>query len=78
MKVLKDAGNVPAIEDRYLTISEVMSIVRLSRASIYRLMKEGLFPRPFRIGKSAVRWRESALRKFIEEREVQYANGVSK
>ena len=78
MKALKDAGKVPAVEDRYLTIDEVMSIVRLSRPSIYRLMGQGLFPRPVRIGKSAVRWREIKLRKFLEEREREYANGASK
>ncbi len=31
----------------------------LSRATIYRLIKSGKFPRPFSIGTGAVRWRQS-------------------
>ena len=31
----------------------------LSRATIYRLMKAGKFPRPLSIGTGAVRWRQS-------------------
>lgn len=38
---------------------EVMS--GLSRATIYRLMKAGKFPRPLSIGTGAVRWRQSEV-----------------
>jgi prophage regulatory protein len=31
----------------------------LSRATIYRLMKAGKFPRPLSIGTGSVRWRQS-------------------
>ena len=31
----------------------------LSRATIYRLMKSGKFPRPLSIGTGSVRWRQS-------------------
>lgn len=31
----------------------------LSRATIYRLIKSGKFPRPLSIGTGAVRWRQS-------------------
>lgn len=33
----------------------------LSRATIYRLMKAGKFPRPLSIGTGAVRWRQSDI-----------------
>ncbi|KUR80803.1 AlpA family transcriptional regulator [Novosphingobium sp. FSW06-99] len=35
---------------------EVERETGLSRASIYRLMNEGVFPRPRRIGRRAVAW----------------------
>lgn len=33
----------------------------LSRASIYRLIKSGKFPRPLSIGTGSVRWRQSDI-----------------
>lgn len=33
----------------------------LSRSTIYQLMTEGRFPRPVRLGKRAVGWRESDI-----------------
>jgi prophage regulatory protein len=33
----------------------------LSRATIYRLIKSGKFPRPLSIGTGAVRWRQSEV-----------------
>ena len=40
---------------------DVESLTGLSRASIYRLMDDGEFPRPVRVGKRAVAWREADL-----------------
>ena len=42
--------------DRLLRRTEVEEIVRLSRSTIYHLMKIGQFPAPLRIGQRAVRW----------------------
>ena len=49
---------------------EVEAAVGLSTASIYRLMDEGAFPRPIRIGKRAVRWRGTDLDSWLESRPV--------
>lgn len=40
---------------------EVETLTGLSRASIYRMMEENEFPRPMRVGKRAVAWREADL-----------------
>lgn len=40
----------------------------LSRSSIYRMMDEGDFPRPIRIGRRAVAWRASDLERWQAER----------
>ena len=41
---------------RFFRIRDVEKFSGLSRASIYRLMREGKFPRPVRLGERAVAW----------------------
>ena len=41
---------------RFFRIRDVEKFSGLSRASIYRLMHEGKFPRPVRLGERAVAW----------------------
>jgi len=55
-------------DDRYLRRTEVEALTALSRASIYRMMAEGRFVRPYRIGKSAVRWRYSEVKEWLSTR----------
>jgi prophage regulatory protein len=47
--------------DFLLRRKEVERIAGLSRASIYRLIKIGKFPRPVSLGTGAVRWRNSDI-----------------
>ena len=58
------------MQDRLLRRREVEKITGLSRSSIYRLMQEGGFPRPVRVGPSAVRWKASDITAWIESRPV--------
>ncbi len=55
-------------EDRLLRRKDVEKIVGVSRSWIYSRMLEGGFPRPVRIGRQSVRWRESEVRGWIAER----------
>lgn len=41
----------------------------LSRSTIYAMMSDGKFPRPYRIGRRAVAWKESDLIEWLESRE---------
>lgn len=41
-------------QERFLTIQEVQSLVGLSRAQIYRLEKQGLFPKRIRVGQKRI------------------------
>ncbi|MDX3900416.1 MAG: AlpA family phage regulatory protein [Sphingobium sp.] len=61
-------------EDRYIRRSEVEALTGLSRASIYRMMAEGRFVRPYRIGKSAVRWRYSDIKEWLDIRPLANRN----
>ena len=47
---------------------EVQDRTGLSRSAIYRLMREGDFPPPRRLGQRAVRWRESDLEAWLASR----------
>ena len=55
-------------DERLLTRHEVEQRTGLRRASIYRLMRLGQFPEPIRIGPRAVRWPESEIADYIENR----------
>lgn len=54
--------------DRMLRREEVQERTGLSRSAIYRLMREGEFPLPQRVGQRAVRWRESDLEMWLVSR----------
>ncbi len=51
-----------------LRIPQLTQKVGLSRASIYRLMKLGIFPQSIKIGISAVGWDSDDIDHFLSER----------
>ena len=50
-----------ASNDRLLRRQEVEALCGIARSTIYRLMKEGRFPQPLKIGERAVRWSEAEI-----------------
>lgn len=54
------------MDKKLLRRSEVEKITGLSRTSIYRMMNDNEFPRPLRIGKRSVAWREVDLTEWLE------------
>lgn len=56
------------MQDRFLRRPEVESITGLSRSTIYLMISNGEFPKPARIGRRAVAWRESVIQSWIESR----------
>lgn len=69
METMKMQSNLlqsaPAHDQQYQVVDyliprkTVEKLCGLSRATIYRLIKLGKFPRPLAIGTGAVRWRQS-------------------
>ena len=57
-----------ATTDRLLRLSEVLSRTALGRSSIYRMMRDGSFPEPLKVGVRAVRWRESEIEGWLAAR----------
>ena len=53
------------MEDRLLTRADVEHRVGLKRSAIYRLMREGQFPVPLKIGPRAVRWPSSEIEEWL-------------
>ncbi|WP_375290877.1 helix-turn-helix transcriptional regulator [Qipengyuania sp.] len=58
------------MSDRFLRRPEVETETGLSRATIYRLMNRGDFPRPRRIALQAVAWRASDIENWKASREI--------
>ena len=50
-----------------LRLSDVTKLTGLSRATIYRLMKEGRFPSSKRLSKRAVAWAASDMHAWAKE-----------
>jgi prophage regulatory protein len=53
---------------RYIRFKELRKLVPLGRTTIWRMMREGRFPRSRRIGKAAAAWLESEVEEWIRER----------
>jgi len=51
-----------------LKIKDVCALTGLSRASVYRLAAQGVFPRPLAIGPRASGWRLQAVQEFLDSR----------
>ena len=56
------------MNDRLHHRREVERLTRLSRASIYRLMGDGRFPRAVMVTAHGVEWKESDITTWIETR----------
>jgi prophage regulatory protein len=52
---------------RLLRLPQVETKIGLKRSRIYSLMKEGRFPKPFRLGPRSVAWRTDDLDEWINQ-----------
>jgi len=64
------------LNDRLLRLSQVLEIAGLSKAMVYRLVREGKFPMPCKPGGNATRWIESEIRNW--RREIEDTRNASK
>jgi len=54
--------------DRILRRPEVQHVTGLGRSALYLAIQEGRFPRPVKLGPRSVGWRESDVKRWIDER----------
>lgn len=59
----------PALE-RLIGRKEVLMLIGISNATLWRWIKAGRFPAPLKIGKKKVAWRSSVLASWIAQRTV--------
>lgn len=55
------------IKIELLRISQVRALVPLSKPSIYRLMAEGNFPKPIKLGGRSVFWIKSDIEEYVQK-----------
>ncbi len=61
---------------KFLRINKVTDASGLSRSSVYRLARLGHFPKPVKIGLSAVGWLSEEIDQWIAERKHSARAGV--
>ena len=61
------------MQDCILRRPAVEQLVGLGRSTIYAMIAEGTFPKPVKLGKRAVGWRESDITAWIDNRTVATA-----
>ncbi|WP_395668225.1 helix-turn-helix transcriptional regulator [Rhodoferax sp.] len=49
-----------------LTTAEVMDLLRVSRSTLYRGVRKGIYPQPLLMGHRAIRWRSHAIQDLVE------------
>ena len=54
--------------DRLVRLRELVKLLGISRANVYRLMKIGKFPRSIKLTERTVVWRLSELEAWIQEK----------
>ena len=54
--------------DRILRLPEVRRTTGMSRSAVYVMVSAGEFPKPVRIGRRAVGWRESDVQAWLDSR----------
>ena len=60
------------MQDRYISLPEVRRIAGdKSRTTLWRWVRDGLFPKPRKIGPNSAAWLESELNDWIESRKRQ-------
>lgn len=60
-------SEVEPVADRFVRIDEVKRRAGLGKSMIYRLIKEGRFPAPYKISPFASRWSNRELTMWIND-----------
>lgn len=53
------------MSDKFLRLPQVIEMTGLSRSTIYLRMKEGTFPKSYKVGKYSVGWLESDINEWV-------------
>lgn len=53
--------------DRAVQKKEVLKALGISSPTLYRLIRDGLFPKPIKIGSKMSRWMESDIQEYLDK-----------
>lgn len=56
-----------------LRLPAVIEATALSKSTLYAMIQDGDFPRPMRLGKRAVGWREADIEAWLNSRSKEFA-----
>ncbi|HCI4281264.1 MULTISPECIES: helix-turn-helix transcriptional regulator [Klebsiella] len=54
-------------EDQLIDMAFITSLLKMTDKWIYKLIKDGSFPKPIKLGRSS-RWRKSEVESWLQER----------
>lgn len=70
---------IPIPSEGFIRLPQVLTIFPFSRTSLWRRIKAGKFPKPYKLGPSTNVWDVQELREWrqrlTEERDEEYDNG---
>lgn len=55
---------------KIIRFPELIELIGLSRARIYQLMADDLFPKQIKLSARAIGWKQEDIQKWLDEREV--------
>ncbi|GAB7553337.1 hypothetical protein NRB_28430 [Novosphingobium sp. 11B] len=64
---IENGSTISPVANRLIRLDQVSEIVGLGKTLIYRLISEGRFPRPLKLGLNASRWSEIEVQSWIAE-----------
>ncbi|VVE37410.1 hypothetical protein PPN31114_03979 [Pandoraea pneumonica] len=63
------SDSCPPVIDPILLLPEVLTIVRIGRTTLYKMIKEGTFPAPLHLSSRIRGWRMSSVKAFLDSLE---------
>jgi prophage regulatory protein len=59
----------PKSDDRVLSTKELLARIPFNRSTIWKMVREGRFPKPIQLSPARIGWRWSAIVAWLDERE---------
>lgn len=63
-----NSGLVQMQQDKIVSVRDVSAQLGLSKATIYRLINDGAFPRPISLSRGRVGWKLEVIQEWIDRR----------
>ena len=55
-------------DSKLILVSDVRQLTRLSKTTIYREIRRGVFPKPLRLARNRIAWKQAEILKWLAER----------